>query len=65
MACISPDGTLSESGRRILAALEHDSTPEGVARATALPLFRVRSALRELETARLVRREGSHFKVAG
>jgi DNA-binding IclR family transcriptional regulator len=63
MACISPDGKLSESGRRILAALERESTPEGVAQATALPLFRVRGALRELVAAGLVKEEGGRFSV--
>ncbi len=55
MACVSPDGRLSDSGRRILAALAQEATAEGVARATGLPLFRVRGGLRELEAAGLVR----------
>lgn len=51
MACISAEGTLTESGRKMLTALQNPATPEEVAQATGLPLFRVRSGLRELAQA--------------
>ena len=54
MACVNPDGTVSASGKAILAALTQVATPEQVAAAANLPLFRVRSALRELAGAGLV-----------
>lgn len=51
MACINAEGTLTESGQKMLTALQNPATPEEVAQATGLPLFRVRSGLRELAQA--------------
>jgi DNA-binding IclR family transcriptional regulator len=53
MACVNPDGTLSGSARAILAALQRNGTAEAIAAETKLPLFRIRSALRELVEAGL------------
>jgi len=61
MACLSADGTLTESARKMLGALQNPALPEEVAQATGLPLFRVRSGLRELAQAGLVEeREGRY-----
>lgn len=55
MACVSPDGKPTESGAKMLRALRAGSkSPEEVAQETGLPLFRVRSGLRELSQADLV-----------
>ena len=54
MACISGQGELSESARKMLAAMEPPATPEDVAARTELPLFRVRAGLREMAEAGLV-----------
>ncbi|MGC8816232.1 MAG: hypothetical protein ACP5PX_00200 [Candidatus Hadarchaeum sp.] len=61
MACISPDGKPTESGRKILLALAESRTPEEVAKETNLPLFRVRAGLRELVEAGLVREEQGKY----
>ncbi len=54
MACISPDGKPTESGTKMLRALQVGlGAPEEIARETGLPLFRVRSGLRELTQAGL------------
>jgi DNA-binding IclR family transcriptional regulator len=56
MACISPDGKPTESGSKMLRALQAESkSPEEVAQETGLPLFRVRSGLRELSEAGLAK----------
>lgn len=55
MACISSQGELSQSARKMLAALESPATPEDVAARTTLPLFRVRAGLREMAEAELVK----------
>lgn len=61
MACLSTNGTLTESARKMLGALQNPALPEEVAQATGLPLFRVRSGLRELAQAGLVEeREGRY-----
>ena len=54
MACISPDGKPTESGTKMLSALKSGlASPEEIAKDTGLPLFRVRSGLRELTQAGL------------
>ena len=54
MACVNPDGTVTPSAVAILAALRSADTAELIAPSAGLPLFRVRSALRELVAAGLV-----------
>ena len=54
MACVGNHGELTESARKMLAALENSATPEEVAAHTELPLFRVRGGLREMAEAGLV-----------
>ncbi|GBC96960.1 hypothetical protein HRbin16_02773 [bacterium HR16] len=61
MACISADGTLTESARRMLGVLQHPASPEEVAQATGLPLFRVRSGLREMAQAGLVEEKEGRY----
>ncbi len=61
MACISADGVLSTSGRRMLQAVTEPRTAEEVAEESGLVLFRVRSGLRDLVGAGLVTEsEGSY-----
>lgn len=64
MACISPDGKLSESGMKMLNTLKSGSaTPEDVARIALPPLFRVRSGLHELAQAGIVKTDGDKYLV--
>jgi len=65
MACITAQGTLTASGQQLLAAVQLPSTPEQVAAGTGLPLYRVRSGLRELEAAGLVTEESGRFQQPG
>lgn len=54
MACISPDGKPTESGTKMLRALKSGlGSPEEIAKSAGLPLFRVKSGLRELTQAGL------------
>lgn len=63
MACISADGTLTASARKMLEALQQPATPEEVAQATGLPLFRVRSGLRELAQAGLIEEVEGRYRL--
>ena len=63
MACVNPDGTVSESATAILKAIQSPVTPEQIAQATNLPLFRIRSGLREMVEARLAVEHGGHFEI--
>jgi predicted transcriptional regulator len=61
MACVSPDGTLTSQARRVLAALRAPRSAEDVATEIDVPLYRVRSSLRELVAAGLlVERDGGY-----
>ena len=62
MACISPDGELTDSGRKILSAAQEASVPEEIARASSMPLFKVRSSLRELTDAGFMKESEGKYK---
>jgi len=65
MACISPDGKPTESGAKILRALKSGlGSAEEIAKDTELPLFRVRSGLRELTQAGLANQKGDKHEIA-
>jgi predicted transcriptional regulator len=64
MACISPDGKPTESGAKMLRALKSGlKSPEEIARDAGLPLFRVRSGLRELTQAGLATQKGDKYQL--
>ena len=66
MACISPDGKPTESGAKMLRALKAGlKAPEEVAKDAGLPLFRVRSGLRELTQAGLANQKGDKYELTG
>jgi len=65
MACVSPDGKLTESGTKMLRALESGlGSPEEIAKKAGLPLFRVRSGLRELTQAGLANQKGEKYELS-
>jgi len=64
MACISPDGKPTESGAKMLRALKPGSvSPEEIAKDAGLPLFRVRSGLRELAQAGLANQKNDKYEI--
>ena len=64
MACISPDGKPTESGTKMLRALKSGlGSPEEIAKDAGLPLFRVRSGLRELTQAGLASRKNDKYEL--
>jgi predicted transcriptional regulator len=63
MACISPDGKPTESGTKMLRALKSGlGSAEEIAKDTGLPLFRVRSGLRELTQAGLAIQKNDKYE---
>jgi predicted transcriptional regulator len=65
MACISPDGKPTASGLKILRAIkEGKGAPEEIAQSTAIPLFRVRSGLREMAEAGLTSAKGDSYELS-
>jgi len=62
MACVNPDGTISESGRAVLQAAAEPISPEEIAQAAGQPLFKVRSSVRQLvEAGFLEEKEGKYI----
>jgi len=65
MACISPDGKPTESGSKMLRALKTGlKSPEEISNEAGLPLFRVRSGLRELTEAGLAKQKGDKYELS-
>ncbi|MBI5585665.1 MAG: hypothetical protein HY892_17785 [Deltaproteobacteria bacterium] len=54
MACVRPDGTLTENAKVVLRLLDLPLAPEEIAPRVNRPLFQVRSILRELQIQGLV-----------
>ncbi|NYT01001.1 MAG: hypothetical protein GKB99_04690 [Methanocellales archaeon] len=63
MACISPDGKPTESGKKILDAAKENRTSEEISITIGLPLFRVRSGLRDLMEAGYLKEDGDKYKI--
>jgi predicted transcriptional regulator len=61
MACVNPDGTVSESAKALLSIVQDPLTPEEISKQVGQPLFKVRSSLREMAQAELVREEDGKF----
>ena len=65
MPCISPDGKPTESGVKMLRALQAGlGAPEEITKSIGLPLFRVKSGLRELAQAGLVDQGADKYKLS-
>ena len=66
MPCVSDDGKPTESGVKMLQALKAGkTTPEQIAAATEMSLYRIRSGIRELVAAGyVVESDGSYALTA-
>ena len=62
MPCIQSDGSLTRSGELLLMAFKDPDASEAAAKETGLPLYRVRSGVRELHKAGLLEQNGSTFR---
>lgn len=63
MACVSSSGELSPTAKKILLVVANPAKPEDVARETGLPLFRVRSGLREMAQAGLLEEQSGAYVI--
>jgi len=61
MPCVKPDGTLEPMAQAIVRALRSPRTIEGVCEHLRLPVYRVRSTMRELFEAGLVAESDSVY----
>lgn len=63
MGCIQPDGLLTRCGEAVLLAMWKPATLEEVAKECGVPMFRVRSAIREFLQAGLVERKQESYVI--
>ncbi len=63
MACIDANGNITRSAELILVDMMEPSSIEAAVRESGLPLFRVRSAVRELSKAGLLKAVEDEFQV--
>jgi predicted transcriptional regulator len=61
VACIQSDGSLTRCGELLLLAMWEPATPEEVVKDCGVPLFRVRSAIREFVGAGLIKKKGNAY----
>jgi DNA-binding IclR family transcriptional regulator len=62
--CVSADGKPTKSGIEMLSALKGGaSTPDALSGATGMPMFRVRSGLRQLVSAGLVNQVDDKYQL--
>lgn len=64
MACVNADGTITATAKALLKTIESPLTPEEIAGHLSLPLFKIRSSLRELTQAGLVIARGEKFQIS-
>lgn len=62
MACVNDNQTVTATMQAILQALDAPATAEQLAEKTALPLFKVRSTLRELNQRNMVKQNGDIYE---
>lgn len=63
MACINPDGTLTPTASLLLKTAAQSLSIEEIAHITGLPLYRVRSSLRELVADGFLEEENGKFQL--
>ena len=63
MACVNPDGSVSETAKALLRILDNPLEPEEISRQVGQPLFKVRSSLREMTSAEFIEEEGGKYVI--
>jgi predicted transcriptional regulator len=63
MACVNPDGSLTESAKALLKSISTPLGPEEISKKLGQPLFKIRSSLREMVSAGLVNEEKGKYIV--
>lgn len=64
MACVNDKGNLTESAKKLLTSIKDDSlSPEEISNQVGLPLFKVRSSLRDMKSMGFVIEENKTFKM--
>jgi len=62
MACVRPDGSITENAKKMLEVLKEAKTTEEASMAAGQPLFKIRSSLREMIESGLVTEDGDKYR---
>ena len=62
MACINPDGTLSPTAKKVIRAVEKPLTLGEISQQSMVPVFILRSSIRELLEAGFVKETGERYQ---
>lgn len=65
MACVNSNGEITEAARKILFSMKQPVPLTHVEAQTGLPMYRIRSAMRELAEAGLAAEAGGDWQVTG
>lgn len=64
MACVNEKGQINASAKKVLEALMSDTlTPEEISKNANMPLFKVRSGLREMVSVAYVIEENGSYNI--
>jgi predicted transcriptional regulator len=63
MGCINADGTLTQTARKVLTAIQHTSSESEIAKQMSFPVYLVRSSLRELGELGLVDEQNGQYTI--
>lgn len=64
MACVDDKGQLTASAKKLLRAIENTAlAPEDIAKEASLPLFKVRSSLRDMKSMGFVTESNGTYQM--
>lgn len=61
MPCVLPDGSVTPTAKKVLSAALQEKSAEEISELTGMPLFRVRSSIRELLNEGLIEEKGGKY----
>jgi len=64
MPCVNPDGSITDSAKALLKVIETPLTAEEISKKAGQPLFKIRSSLREMVGAELIKEEGNKYVIS-
>ncbi len=61
MPCVLPDGSVAPVAKKILSTALQEKSEEEISKLTGIPIYRVRSSIRELLDAGLIEEKGGKY----
>jgi predicted transcriptional regulator len=64
MGCINPDNSLSETAKKLLQIVRVSASVEQIAKELDLPIFKIRSSIREMTKAGLITEMNEQYVIS-